>query len=606
MVKKKIKILNWGVKLAWRIDKKMLIAVCGCYAILATMPAVILVFYQNVLSILSSFLNFGISNQKDMVVSLLILGVLFLISGLSARLNDDYLYMTMYDSFYLGLEEKMMEVAQKIDIKEFSKKNVCDEFYAAVSRCGSLTDLASSICSLTGKCIALISLLIVVAHVSPFIFGFMILYIILVIYLNSLMSSKMRTVWNEIREYLRKANYYKMLVRTGDTAKETRIFKLGNMIKTEWEQARDSADSMEISRVKESCRLNSYCKIGFYIFLALSILFSITKMGNGKITPETIIMLYMLCISIAEVTSKLPAIYQRFDYGLYGLELQKNIFDKISFIDSCEDSKKEDTPLCPEICFEANNLCFSYPNGISVLNNISFKINKGEVVALVGANGSGKTTLLKILLGLFKQEEGELKFQGRRYGEYKNGYISRQIGAFFQDFVLFHMTVQENIGIGDVSHITDDGMVWEALEKGGAGALVRSWKLGIKQMLLKNVDKNGFILSGGEGQRIAVSRTHMCNKPILVFDEPASMLDPIAELQQFQFIKEKVDGQTAILVSHRVGFAKLANRIMVLDNGRIIEDGTHKELIKKNGIYAKMFEKQAQWYNLDVDKTVAE
>jgi ATP-binding cassette subfamily B protein len=230
------------------------------------------------------------------------------------------------------------------------------------------------------------------------------------------------------------------------------------------------------------------------------------------------------------------------------------------------------------------------------LRNLNFSIKKGETIALVGVNGSGKTTLVKLLIGLFTPTNGNLKFCGDIYNPKTRGAVIKRVGMFFQNFYIFHASLRENVGFGDLKNLGNEERIWLAMEKGGADKLPDKFDKGLEQWLERSVKKDGAILSGGEKQRVAVSRAHMSDKDILIFDEPAAALDPIAEMKQFHAIREKIEGRTAILISHRVGFARLADRIFVLDDGCLAQSGTHDELMASGGIYADFYKEQAQWY----------
>ena len=246
--------------------------------------------------------------------------------------------------------------------------------------------------------------------------------------------------------------------------------------------------------------------------------------------------------------------------------------------------------------FEAKNISFSYDGNKNALEHVSFQIKKGETIALVGPNGSGKTTLVKLLTGLFSPDSGELLFCGKPYSDYTSGYISSHIGMSFQDYYILHLSMRENVGFGVLKSMKYEDRVLRAIEKGGAQGILKKLYGNLEGRLLRNTHKDGLMLSGGEKQRVAAARAHMRDKPILIFDEPAAALDPIAEMEQFMHIKEKVAGRTAILISHRVGFARMADRIFTLQNGHLVEVGTHNELIRQNGVYAAFFDTQAQWY----------
>ena len=312
---------------------------------------------------------------------------------------------------------------------------------------------------------------------------------------------------------------------------------------------------------------------------------------------DVFLTIYTMCQSIATSLSGVAGGFLSMDYNLFSLERQRSFLSRVPKTDIKGDEAKLSSHDNNAVVFEARNLSFGYEDNVQVLNEINFKIKKGEVIALVGLNGSGKSTLVKLLLQLYEPTKGAMYFYGKPFSEYRRGYINSQIGAFFQKIYLFHVKLSENIGFGDVKNVNDEKRIRQALKKGGAEKIAEKLPKGLENMIGREVDTEGAVLSGGEKQKVAAARAHMSDKQIMIFDEPAAALDPIAELEQFMAIKEKVNGRTAILISHRVGFARLADRIIVLDNGCITESGSHEQLMLKNGIYANFFNQQAKWYD---------
>jgi len=319
--------------------------------------------------------------------------------------------------------------------------------------------------------------------------------------------------------------------------------------------------------------------------------------ADGSMSVDVFLMLYAMGQSISEVTQILSSSFQEMDRGLYFLNLQRKFVNAVP--KTAEDWKEGFEPEDEDVVFSAESMCFSYDDENEVLQDLTFSIKKGETVALVGVNGSGKTTLVKLLIGLFSPTKGNLKFYGKLYEPQTRGAVIQRVGMFFQDFYIFHASLRENVGFGDLKNLSNTDRILLAMQKGGADKLPSQFRKGLDQWLLRDILKEGVILSGGEKQRVAVSRAHMSDKEILIFDEPAAALDPIAEMKQFYAIREKIEGRTAILISHRVGFARLADRILVLEKGRLAESGTHEELMAENGIYAEFFREQAQWYDTE-------
>ncbi len=251
---------------------------------------------------------------------------------------------------------------------------------------------------------------------------------------------------------------------------------------------------------------------------------------------------------------------------------------------------------------EFRNVSFTYPGKDpetqAALKNVSFRVHAGEAVALVGRNGAGKTTLVKLFTRLYDPDEGEILIGGRNIKEYDLKELREQVGVIFQDYVNYYMTARENIGVGRVDKIEHKELVMSAARKSGASDVIERLPQGYETMLgrwFKDL-KDSTQLSGGEWQKIALARAFMRDARILILDEPTSSLDAQAEYEVFKHFRVLTEGKTAIFISHRFSTVRLADRILVLENGSIIENGSHKELIALDGRYAELFNLQAEAY----------
>ena len=251
---------------------------------------------------------------------------------------------------------------------------------------------------------------------------------------------------------------------------------------------------------------------------------------------------------------------------------------------------------------EFRDVSFTYPGKDpetqAALKHVSFTIRAGEAVALVGRNGAGKTTLVKLLTRLYDPDEGEILIGGRNIKEYDLRELREQVGVIFQDYVNYYMTAQENIGVGRVDKIEQRELVMSAARKSGANAVIEQLPHGYDTMLgrwFKDL-KESTQLSGGEWQKIALARAFMRDARILVLDEPTSALDAQAEHEVFTHFRLLTQGKTAVFISHRFSTVRLADRIFVIENGSILESGSHRELIALHGRYAELFDLQAEAY----------
>ncbi len=245
---------------------------------------------------------------------------------------------------------------------------------------------------------------------------------------------------------------------------------------------------------------------------------------------------------------------------------------------------------------EFRNVSYHYPDRpVAALQNVSFTIAPGETIALVGQNGAGKSTIVKLLGRLYDPDEGQILINGVDIRDYDPVELREQIGVMFQDYATYQFSASDNIGIGNVDHLADEALIHDAANRAGADSVIARLPKGYQTVLGKWFE-GGHQLSGGEWQKVALARAFMRDAQILILDEPTAALDARAEYDLFSRIQELTEGRIAIYISHRFSTARMADRIFVLEHGRLTAEGTHEDLMLQGGMYADLFELQAASY----------
>lgn len=392
----------------------------------------------------------------------------------------------------------------------------------------------------------------------------------------------------------RELDYLRYIGASDETAKEVKIFGLADFLADRFEQLADkyykANRKIAISRAAWGILLSSIGTVtyyGAYVFIALQAV-------GGIITVGT---LTFLAGSFQRMQNMLQSIMNRFSSIAEGALYLQDLFDFFEIkpsILALSNSKKFPDRIQKGFTFE--NVSFKYPNSNRyAIRNLSFHLDAGEKLALVGENGAGKTTLVKLLARLYEPTEGRILLDGIDLRNYNLADLRANIGIIFQDYIRFQLKASENIAIGNIGHLNALPTIKNAAQKSLADTVVEQLPEQYEQFLGKRF-KNGVELSGGQWQKVALARAYMRDAQLLILDEPTSALDARAEHEVFQRFTELIEGKSAVLISHRFSTVRMADRILFLENGQLLELGSHEQLIAKNGKYAELFQLQAQGY----------
>ncbi|MBN1349456.1 ABC transporter ATP-binding protein [candidate division KSB1 bacterium] len=401
--------------------------------------------------------------------------------------------------------------------------------------------------------------------------------------------------WQRERTSVERKAYYFHWLLTGDMhAKEVRLFDLGNLFIGRFRDLRQliRRERLRIATKRSLAELTA--QIGATVAALGSYAFFAYRTVYGSITLGDMIMYYQAFQRgqsyLKELLGSLAALYEDnlFLSNLYEfLDLKPKVVEPHYPIP---------VPKIMQTGIVFDHVNFQYPSGArKVLEDVTFAIRPGEKVALVGENGEGKTTLIKLMCRLYDPSSGKITIDGVDLRDFKISELRQQISVIFQDYAKYHLTARENIWFGNINLALNDEKIYSSARLSGADDIIDRLPAGYETILGKWFE-DGEELSIGEWQKIALARAYLNNSQIIVLDEPTSSMDAKAEYEVFQNFHRLAEGKTAILISHRFSTVRMADRIYVLNGGRIKESGAHDELLQRGGMYARLFETQAQYY----------
>jgi ATP-binding cassette subfamily B protein len=402
----------------------------------------------------------------------------------------------------------------------------------------------------------------------------------------------------------RQLDYLRYVGASDETAKEVHMFGLSGWLTRKYDELSqrfyDENRKLSIRRAIVSTLLSFLGTLGYYGAYVIILLSAV----RGQISVGT---LTFLAASFGRgrdvIQSILMAASGVYEQALYLRDLFE-FFDMKPTIAGLQNAPMVPDPIKEGFVFE--NVGFQYPGSEErwAVRGLNLTLNPGERIALVGENGAGKTTVTKLLARLYDPSEGRILLDGRDLREYDLASVRSTIGVIFQDFVRYDMRFDENIGVGEINAVEQalEGMdspvpslIENAAEQSLAASLLPRFKEGYRQMLGRRFE-NGVDLSGGEWQKVALARAYLRAAQVLILDEPTAALDARAEYEVFLRFSELVAGRMAVLISHRFSTVRMADRIVVLRNGTLEEEGTHEELLANAGLYNELFTMQAAGY----------
>jgi ATP-binding cassette subfamily B protein len=392
----------------------------------------------------------------------------------------------------------------------------------------------------------------------------------------------------------RQLDYLRILGGSKEAAKELKLFGLKDFLTARFKVLSTKVYEEDVAlarrKVTTGSVLSAIGTAGYYT----AYVFAVWKTVTGVFSFGT---LTLLANAIREASSNLQQTFSTLstiaDQALFLTDLIA-FFEMRPTIQSKPNALPAPRPI--QRGFEFRNVSFRYPGSSRlVLNGLNFHLRPGARVALIGENGEGKTTIVKLLTRLYDPAEGQVLLDGVDLREYSLEDLYREIGVIFQDFMRYEMTARENIAVGRIEQIDNLQLIRQSAHKSMAEDVVGKLPSGYEQMLGRRFD-GGVDLSGGEWQKVALARAYLRDAQVLILDEPTSALDARSEYEVFQRFAELTTGKMALFISHRFSTVRMADRIVVLENGRIAEEGDHDALTQLGGRYAEMFELQAASY----------
>ena len=537
-------------------------------------------------------LNGIVANEIQPVF--IILGVylsLKLIAYLLAQF-DNYVNGRYSDQLQFYIETVMMEKTSRVDLAFFDSAQMGDKVRHARSNFEVMMDMTWLVFNILSCTVNVVATLIIVSSYKWWL-GIITLVLLIPYFLyNKWYTDKRFRMEKEQLRDNRKKDFYGGVFFDNNIQFEIKLNNIGDYFirryKEMWKELYHINKKEDIRHNLRSMLIMILCVSAEAIVLVLSVMDVIAKkIGIGDLQ-------YNLSM-VSRLRSESQALMSNVTLFLTNNTRLIELQEFMAIEPQTEKSGIKQPSANPKI--EFCNVSFRYPNSEQyVLKDCSFTIEPHEKVGIIGLNGAGKSTIIKLMFRFYDPEEGVIKLDGVDLKEYDVYAVRKVFGVLFQDFVTYCLPLREIIALSDFENRFDDEKLKKACDISGASEIIKDWEQGFDSVLGRYYADNGKDLSGGQWQLVGLARAYFKDSEYMILDEPSAALDPISEVRIFEQLYHLSEGKSSVTISHRLSNTTLADKILVIEDGHIIEQGSHFELLKQNGRYAKLFNLQASKY----------
>lgn len=576
---------------AIRTDRKMILYILFACLLGAFAPLVLSLMPKLIVGVVENPGTDAI--RRILLISLGFFVLEFLVEGVSLYCSNQVIVVANKTRFEL-MNEQNKKMAS-VDYKYISDRSIFKmygmAFEATSGDWGGVTGMLREFARIAPIILSLIIIGGVITALSPLTGALLLLYAITYAYAQRQANKEVidnDAVINKISDEIR---YYNKTAGDFKSGKEIRLFNLKDMILNAYKNVIDKRKSFSLRAVNKTFRKSLLSVIILIIAQGIFAYTLILSFKNGSVDTGSFLMYLTLMLQFVLLADRAIE-----DYEFYVVNQTiyvENLYDLLE-TDKLNITHGDRDKLSGAVDIEFRNVSFAYPNtDKKVLDNLSFKIAKNETIALVGNNGEGKSTIINLLVRLFRPDEGEILLNGVNINEFKEEELYKMFACIFQQVNIYPYTLGNNISMQETYDLE---RAKRAIEDVGLKERIEEEKNAYERNMSHEVAKDALELSGGQEQKLAISRAVYKDSPILILDEPTANLDALAEHEIYSKLNDLREDRTSIYISHRLSSTKFCDRIILLKGGKIFEEGTHDELMKKKGEYYEMFTIQGKYY----------